>query len=82
MFQRRRNDSRWLWSSRFRTSRRGSSEESDAGFGEGDSGVVGDSARAETSVGASSVGALWSVKASKGTRSRGDEAVPRLSQCS
>ena len=39
--------------------------------------MVGDSARAETSV-----GSLWSVKASKGTRSRGDEAVPRTSPCS
>ena len=39
--------------------------------------MVGDSARDETSV-----GALWSVKASKGTWSRGDEAVPRTSPCS
>ena len=39
-----------------------------------DAGFVGDSARAETSV-----GTLWRVRASKGTRRRGDEAVPRMS---
>ena len=40
----------------------GSSGKSDAVVREGDAGVVGDSARAETSV-----GILWSVKTSKGT---------------
>ena len=74
MFQRRRNNSRWLWSSRFRSSGGGSSGKSDAVVREGDGGVVGDPARAETSV-----GTLWRVKASKGTRRRGDEAVPRTS---
>ena len=39
-----------------------------------DAGFVGDSARAETSV-----GTLWRVRASKGTRRRGDEAVPKMS---
>ena len=52
VFQRRRNDSRWLLSSLFRSSRGGSSGESDAVVGEGGGGVEGDSARAETSVGA------------------------------
>ena len=52
----------------------GSSGKSGAVVREGDAGVVGDSARAETSV-----GMLWSVKASEGTRRRGDEAVPRTS---
>ena len=36
--------------------------------------MVGDSVRAETSA-----GALWGVRASKGTRRSGDEAVPRMS---
>ena len=52
VFQRRRNDSRWLLSSLFRSSRGGSSGESDSVVGEGGGGVEGDSARAETSVGA------------------------------
>ena len=74
VFQGRRNDSRWLWPSRFRGSGGGSSGKSDAIVREGDAGVAGDLARAETSV-----GMLWSVKASKGTRRRGDEAVSRKS---
>ena len=74
VFRRRRNDSLWLRSSRFRSSGGGSSGKSGAVVREGDAGVVGDSARAETSV-----GMLWSVKASKGTRRRGDGAVPRTS---
>ena len=61
-------------SSRFRSSGGGSSGKSDAVVREGDAGVVGDSARAETSVGTS-----WRVSASKGTRRRGDEAVSRMS---
>ena len=80
MFRRRRNDSRWLWLSRFRSSGGGSSGESDAVVREGaisDAGVVGDLARAETSV-----GTLWRVRASKGTQRRGDEAVPRTSPSS
>ena len=52
----------------------GSSGKSDAVIREGDACVVGDSARAETSV-----GMLWSVKASKGTRRRGEEAVSSTS---
>ena len=39
-----------------------------------DAGVVGDSARAETSARTS-----WRVRASKGTRRSGDDAVPRTS---
>ena len=39
-----------------------------------EAGVVGDSARAETWA-----GTLWGVRASKGTRRSGDEAVPRTS---
>ena len=77
VFQRRRNDSRWLWLSRCRSSGGGSSGESCAVVREGavcDAGVVGDSTRAETSV-----ETLWRVRASKGTRRSGDEAVPRTS---
>ena len=54
MFQRRRSYLRWLWLSRFRSSGGGSSRGSDAVIREGtigDAGVVGDSARAKTSVG-------------------------------
>ena len=54
VFQRRKKDSRWLWLSRFRSSGGGSSGESDAVVREGaidDAGVIGDSVRAETSVG-------------------------------
>ena len=57
--------------------RGGSSGGSSAVFREGavcEAGGIGDSARAETSVGTS-----WGVRASKGTRRRGDEAVPRTS---
>ena len=39
-----------------------------------EAGGIGDSARTETSAGTS-----WVVRASKGTRRRGDEAVPRTS---
>ena len=39
-----------------------------------DAGVVGDSARAETSAGTS-----WRVRASKGMRRSGDDVVPRTS---
>ena len=55
----------------------GSFGESSAVFREGtvcEAGGLGDLARAETSVGTS-----WGVRASKGTRRRGDEAVPRTS---
>ena len=41
------------------------------------SGVAGDSARTETSPETS-----WRVRASKGTRISGDDAVPRTSPCS
>ena len=53
----------------------GSSGESSAVVREGavcEAGVVGDTARAETSA-----GTLWGARASKGTRRSGDEAVPR-----
>ena len=76
MCQRRRNDSRWLGSSRSRSSGGGSSGESDVILGGGTGcGGVGDSARAETSARAS-----WRDRASKETRRSGDEAVPRISQ--
>ena len=77
VFQRRRNDSRWLWSGRCRSSGGGSSGESSAVVRAGavcEAGVIGDSVRAETSV-----GRLWGVRASKGTRRSGAEAVPRMS---
>ena len=77
VFPRRKNVSRWLCSSRCRSSGGGSSGESSAVFGEGavcEAGVIDDSARAETSAGTS-----WRVRASKGTRRSGDEAVPRTS---
>ena len=54
-----------------------SSGESSAVVREGavcEAGVVGDSARAETSA-----GTLWGVRTSKGTRRSGDEAMPRTS---
>ena len=77
MFQRRKNDSRWLSSSRCRNSGGGSSGESSAVFSEGavcEAGVISDSARAETSAGTS-----WGVRSSKGTRRSDGEAVPRTS---
>ena len=75
MCQRRRNDSRWLGSSRSRSSYGGSSGDSDVMLGGGTGcGGVGDSARAETSARAS-----WRDRASKETRRSGDEAVPRIS---
>ena len=75
MFQRRRNDSRWLGSSWSRSSSGGSSGESDVMLGGGTGwGGVGDSARAQTSARAS-----WRNKASKETRRSDDEAVPRIS---
>ena len=55
----------------------GSSGGSSAVFSEGavcEAGVIGDCARAETVAGTS-----WGVRASKGTRRSGDEAVPRTS---
>ena len=60
-----------------RSSGGGSSGESSAVFSEGavcEAGLIGDSARAETSTGTS-----WGVRASKGTQRSGDEAVPRTS---
>ena len=72
-----KNDSRWSWLSRCRSWGEGSSGESGAVVREGavcNAGFVGDLARAETSV-----GTLWRVRASKGTRRRCDEAVPRMS---
>ena len=77
MFQRRRNDSRWLGSSQSRSSGDGSSGESDVTLGGGTGcadGGVGDSATAETSARTS-----WRDRASKETRRSGDEAVPRIS---
>ena len=76
MFQRRRNNSRWFWSSRCRRLGGGLSGDSGAVVREGvvcEAGVVGDSVRAETSA-----GTLWRVRASKGTRRSDDEAVPRM----
>ena len=75
MCHRRRNDSRWLESSRSRSSGGGASGESDVIWGGGTGcGGVGDSARAETSARAS-----WRDRTSRGTRRSGDEAVPRTS---
>ena len=75
MCQRRMNDSRWLGSSRSRSSCGGSSGESDVILGGGTGcGGVGDSARAETSARASR-----RDRAFKETRRSGDEAVPRIS---
>ena len=75
MCQRRRNDSRWLGSSRSRSSDGGSSGESDVMLGGGTGcGGVGDSARAETSARAS-----WRDRTYKETR-RSDEVVPRISR--
>ena len=75
MCHRRRNDSRWLGSSRSRSSDGDASGESDVIWGGGiRCGEVGDSARAETSARAS-----WRDMTSRGTRISGDEAVPRTS---
>ena len=69
MCHRRRNDSRWLESSRSRSSGGGASGESDVIWGGGTGcGGVGDSARAS-----------WRDRTSRGTRRSGDEAVPRTS---
>ena len=75
MCHRRRKDSRWLESSRSRSSGGGASGESDVIWGGGTGcGERGDSARAETSARAS-----WRDRTSRGTRRSGDEAVPRTS---
>ena len=75
MCHRRRNDLRWLESSRSRSSGGGASGESDVIWGGGPGcGEVGDSARAETAARAS-----WRDRTSRGTRRNGDEAVPRIS---
>ena len=77
MFQRRKHYSRWLWSSRCRSSGGSSSGGSGVvlcGIAVCDAGVVGDSARAETSAGTS-----WRVRASEGTPRSGDDAVRRTS---
>ena len=75
MYHRRRNDSRWLESSRPRSSGGGAPGESDVIWGGGTGyGGAGDSARAETPARAS-----WRDRTSRGTRRSGDEAVPRTS---
>ena len=77
VFQRRENYLRWLWSSRCRISGGGSSGGPGVvlcGRAVCDAGAVGDSARAETLAVRS-----WRVRAFKGPRRSGNDAVPRTS---
>ena len=77
VFQRQKNVSRWLWSSRWRSSGGGSSGGSGVvpcGRAVCDAGAVGDSARTEALAATS-----WRVRAFKGTQRSDDDAVPRTS---